>query len=277
MSIDVEIKQSLFGRKTMPLEVILGEHLHYGSFVNDHLLPGQMGEGEFIAYDPRQIGRGFSVIWTPREKRKITLRLLHPSTEQELREFFSAVERMTTHWEGKLTVDGTRLRPEDFLQSLPGMLEFNEKLIRDLSQQVLSGEHDSWTLFSALWPLTLGPEEAAVFVQDPSAYGRWLHERQSVEAIYASPRFYATEQGIQGEFTLPSQGCVILPDQPTVPFGIVDTATGKALECDTWQVRFEAKENTAPISYQDFLSMLPPEKKVRYDGDHFLIRSEDIE
>ena len=34
MAIDVMIQQKLFGNKSMPLEVILGESLHYGNFVN---------------------------------------------------------------------------------------------------------------------------------------------------------------------------------------------------------------------------------------------------
>ena len=65
MAIDVLIKQKLFGNKTVPLEVILGDSLHYGNFENDRLNIGELGETEFLAYNPRRIGRGFSVIWHP--------------------------------------------------------------------------------------------------------------------------------------------------------------------------------------------------------------------
>ena len=44
MSIDVLIKQKMFGGNTMPIGVILGEHLHYGNFVNDQLNIGELGE-----------------------------------------------------------------------------------------------------------------------------------------------------------------------------------------------------------------------------------------
>ena len=71
MSIDVLIKQRLFGNKTMPLEVILGEHLHYGHFVKDRLNVGELGETEFVAYNPKSIGRGFSAVWNPKEKKAI--------------------------------------------------------------------------------------------------------------------------------------------------------------------------------------------------------------
>ncbi|MBO4971931.1 MAG: hypothetical protein J6D45_03885, partial [Clostridia bacterium] len=98
MSIDVLIKQRLFGNKTMPLQVILGEHLHYGNFVKDQLNVGELGETEFIAYNPKSIGRGFSVVWNPKEKKAIALRLPQPSTTQELKDFYDAIERMVNHW-----------------------------------------------------------------------------------------------------------------------------------------------------------------------------------
>ena len=69
MAIDILIKQKMFGGKTMPLDVILGEHLHYGNFVTDQLNIGELGENEFVAYNPDSIGRGFSVIWNSGEKK----------------------------------------------------------------------------------------------------------------------------------------------------------------------------------------------------------------
>ena len=36
----------------MPLEVILGESLNYRNFENDMLNIGELGENEFIAYNP---------------------------------------------------------------------------------------------------------------------------------------------------------------------------------------------------------------------------------
>ncbi|MBO5305776.1 MAG: hypothetical protein J6B12_03330, partial [Clostridia bacterium] len=108
MSIDVLIKQKLFSNKTMPLAVILGENLKYGNFSNDRLDVGVLGESEFVAYNPQNIGRGFSVIWNPKEKRKISLRLPQPSTKRELTDFYATVERMAKYWDAKLVVDGIK-------------------------------------------------------------------------------------------------------------------------------------------------------------------------
>lgn len=44
MSIDITIKQKLFGSKTMPLEVILGDSLSYGFWENDQLTECKLGD-----------------------------------------------------------------------------------------------------------------------------------------------------------------------------------------------------------------------------------------
>ena len=57
MSLEVVIKQKLFGKKTMPLEVILGEELYYGNYENDCLNVGEMGAEEILVYNPERIGK----------------------------------------------------------------------------------------------------------------------------------------------------------------------------------------------------------------------------
>lgn len=45
----------MFGSKAIPLDVILGEKLHYGNFVSYQLNVGELGDTEFIAYNPESI------------------------------------------------------------------------------------------------------------------------------------------------------------------------------------------------------------------------------
>ena len=106
MSIDVILTQKGLFKKPMPLEVILGKELAYGKMEGFRLIRGQLGETEFLAYHPEHIARGFSVIWSPEEKERIQLRALTPSTEAELRDFYDAVDRMVSYWNGRLEVDG---------------------------------------------------------------------------------------------------------------------------------------------------------------------------
>jgi hypothetical protein len=274
MAIDVLIKQKLFGNKTMPLEVILGEQLHYGNFVNDQLNVGELGETEFVAYNPEHIGRGFSVIWNPKEKKTIALRLPLPSTTQELKAFYASIERMVKHWNGKLIVDGNRVRLSDFLADFNTMNNFNNQIMRQFFRQIRDGEHKSLTFYSAMWPLSVGKEEATLFLENPDRYAEWLHEKQSMDVYFASPRFYAGDDGIFARYILTDDMPAVLPHQPVVPFGITDPATGKPLECKKWFICLYIKERKEPVcemEYSKFLRLIPESKKSQYDDDRFLL------
>ena len=274
MSIDVLIKQRLFGNKTMPLEVILGEHLHYGNFVKDQLNVGELGETEFIAYNPQSIGRGFSVVWNPKEKKEIALRLPQPSTTQELKDFYDAIERMVNHWHGKLVVDGSRVSLSDFLSNFENTVDFNNKILNHFSQKVLDGKSNILTLYSTMWPLTVGKEEATMFMENPDYYAEWLHEKQSIDVYFASPDFYIGDRGIFARYILTNNLPSVFPYQPIVPFGITDPATGKQLECNKWLILLGVegeKEPLCEMEYSKFLSLIPENKKSKYDGNHFLL------
>ena len=274
MSIEVLIKQKLFGGKAMPIEVILGEHLRYGNFVNDRLNVGELGDTEFIAYNPESIGRGFSVAWSPKEKKTIALRLPQPSTTQELKDFYAAIERMMNHWDGKMIVDGSRVSLPDFLSDFDNMVDFNYKIIKQFSQQVLDGEHDTLTLYSTMWPLAIGKEEATLFMENPDYYAAWLHEKQSMDVYFASPYFYVGDKRIFARFFLTNNLPTVFPHQPTVPFGVTDPTTGKQLECKEWLIWLGIegeKEPLCEMEYSKFLSLIPESKKTKYDGSHFLL------
>ncbi len=274
MAIDVLIQQKLFTNKTLPLEVILGDRLRYGNFVNDQLNEGELGETEFVAYDPENIGRGFSVVWNPQERKRVMLRLPQPSTTQELKAFYAVVERIVNHWGGKLTVDGNRVRLADFLAALEAMDAFNNKIIEQFSKSVLDGEHETLTLYSAMCPLVIGKEEAAAFLGDPLNYAKWLHEKQSADAYWAVPDFFAGDDGIFARYILINGVPSVFPCRPAVPFGAVDPATGEPLVCEKWLVWFVVEGEQEPVAemeYAEFLSILPEEKKSRFDANHFLL------
>lgn len=274
MAIDVLIKQKLFGNKTMPLEIILGDNLHYGTYEQDRLNTGELGEGEFIAYNPQSIGRGFSVIWNPAENKNIALHLPVPSTIAELKDFYLCVERMVNYWGGKLIVDGNKTSLKDFMAGLDEMIAFNQRTLKDIASRVISGEHDTLTLYSAMWPLDMGKEEAETFLNSPEKYAEWLHEKQSAEVYFPSPDLYMGDNGVFGVYTLISGIPTVLPYKPTVPYSAVDPKTGKPLECKKWVVLLGIRGEKNPLCEMDYsalLQKLPKEKMSRFDGKHFLL------
>lgn len=274
MSIEITIKQKLFGSKTMPLEVILGDSLAYGFWENDQLTECKLGDTEFIAYDPNAIGRGFSVIWNPQEKKSISLRLPQPSTPDELRQFYDCIARMVQYWGGSLTVDGSRVKPDTFQAGFDDLVAFNDKIINHFCQQILQGENQNLTFYSAKWPLTIGLEEAERIHADHNFFAQWLHERQSMDVFFCNPRFFVGDVGIFGQYMLMNDLPTVFPVTPSVPFGMTDPATGKPLACSRWRVALVIENQPgalAEIDYADFLRRIPENHKTRYDETHFLL------
>ncbi len=275
MSIDVILKAKLFGKKTMPLAVILGEKLRYGAFCNGALIEGEMGENEFVAFDPESIGRGFSVVWNPQELKEISFRLPQPTTEKEYDAFYASVKRAADYWNGSLTVDGSKMKLEEFLAGLKDMKDFNKRLVGDMAKDVLSGKQDSLTLYSAKVPLTFGPEEARLFEKDHRNFEAWLHIKQTVDAFYIAPEIYQGEEGnFFGVLSVSSEEGCILEKKPHVPFGVVDPKTGKAIQTEDFRVLVGLQGADAPLgelSYEAFFKHLPQEKISYYDFDKILL------
>lgn len=275
MSIDITIKQKGFTKKTLPLEVILGHELAYGFFDGLRLEPGELGDSEFLAYHPEHIARGISIIWTPSETKQVALRSLSPSTSAELRDLYAMVRRITEYWNCALTVDGNKVKPEVFQNGLADMAAFNAKVLNHMTQKILSGEQENITLYSAMWPITMGKQEAEIFARDPDSFASWLHEKQSIDVYYAKPSFEMTEDGtVLGHYALTEDVRSIFPLKPYVPFGYVNPNTNKALECDQYDVSIYSITREAvigTIEYGQLIESIDPAKKSRFDDDHLLI------
>lgn len=275
MSIEVTITQRIFGSKPMPLEVILGSELQYGRLECDHLMVGERDENEIIVFHPECIGRGFSVVWNPNEKKKLQLRLPMPAPEKELRQFYAAVARMAEYWNGKLNVDGSATTVPAFMQGLENMLQFNERVIRRVAQEVVDGKHERLVLWSAMWPMIMGRDEAQCFLESPAALGVWLHEKQAMDVYHAPVSMYRREDQAMGVFVCVDECPAVYPDQPSVPFGMMDENTGKPLACEDWRVALvlQSEEGSiGEIPFQDFVKRLGCERISRYDAGHFLMQ-----
>ncbi len=274
MAIDVIVRQKRLFKKTLPLNVILGDRLLYGDFDGIRLIPDQIGADSFIAFDPEAIARGFSVVWTKNEKQTVSFRLPLPSTASEIRAFFDAVARVATYWRADVELDGTVMNIAAFSEKYDETLGFNERILRDMASELTQGEQRDWTLHAAMWPLVMGRDEAERFLQDPDAYGQWLHEKQAIDAYYAAPMFARTSNGVEGYYMLPCDALSVFPLVPHVPFGVVDPQTGKPLSCRTFYVVLsdvDAEEDMVKIPYSQFFERLDDRKTHEFDVGHFVL------
>lgn len=275
MSVDLTITQKGLFKKTLPLTVILGDRLHYGSYdAGWRMEQGKLAENEFTAFLPDSIARGFSVTWNAREKHRVDVRLLSPTGRKEIREFYAAVGRIMKYWNADLWVDCEKVSFDHWMAGLNDFIDFNTRTLHSFCRKINDGESEELTLFSAFWPLTIGKEEALRFEEDPDAFEAWLHEKQSVDAYYASPVFCQPDAGIIGRYVLIENCRSIFPLTPSVPFGLTDSDTGRQLVCNDYHVDvFSSTENKiiGELSFDLFIQRLPSEKVTRYDKNNNLI------
>ena len=278
MSIDIVIRQKGLFKKTLPLSVILGDNLACGVYEAGYRLdPGEWKseDGEIVVYDPHHKGRGFSVIWTPTQKKGVTLRALHPTSTYELKAFYATVARITDYWSCSLEVDGNPMTPAEFQAGLSNMLEANDRYLDLFIKESMDKEpYESMTLFSAFWPLEFGSKEAAE-VKDapegaPARFARWLHEMQSVDTYYAVAGYMEEKDGIVSRFAFTEDCDSLFPVRPSVPFGITG-ADGKPLEVSRYEVAIVATSTPSvsvigTIPYEAFMAALSPDKVSYYDA-----------
>ena len=278
MSIDIVIRQKGLFKKTLPLSVILGDNLACGVYEAGYRLdPGEWKseDGEIVVYDPHHKGRGFSVIWTPTQKKGVTLRALHPTCPEELKAFYATVARITDYWSCSLEVDGNPMTPAEFQAGFSDMLKANDRYLDLFIKESMDKEpYESMTLFSAFWPLEFGSKEAAE-VKDapegaPARFARWLHEMQSVDTYYAVAGYMEEKDGIVSRFAFTEDCDSLFPVKPSVPFGITG-ADGKPLEVSRYEVAIVATSTPSvsvigTIPYEAFMAALSPDKVSYYDA-----------
>ena len=278
MSIDVSIKQKGLWKKVMPFEVILGEELAFGSTDGMRLIPDQL-DGEIILYNPQSIGRGITLVWNENEKNEIQLRLLNPTTEEEMRSFFNCLRRITTYWKCTMTIDNIEEDVEEYLNQEEDLISFNNRIVKEVSEKIVHGESRSFTLMSTMWPLVIGKDEADQFVLNPHLFSTWMHERQNHDYYYAKPQFFKTEKGIKGIYALTEDCPSIFPEKPWVPLGVKNPETGKELECDFFEIALYSTtyDKTIGMIPYDCLFTLGPDYLSYYDGGSVVVENVNLD
>ncbi len=277
MAIHVIIQAGVFHRKPLPLDIIIGDVLHYGN-TEDYVqtMEGEVGQHEFIAYLPDHIGRGFQVIWHEGENKRVVLRQPLPCCREELNEFYRTVERIMTFWKGSLNVDGKATSLKSFLGTLEDNQRINEQAISDLGRDILNGCEGQHEIYGAMWPLCPGYPEGRLFLLSAENYGKWLHEKQVIDICYW-PVVYGVmpdeKVGIAISGFGPYEVPAIYPNKVSDDFKIRDPQTGRPVPVTKWLVNVDdGKEKFCEISYNEFRAKLPPEKISRYDSHKILIQ-----
>lgn len=279
MSIDIRITQKGLFKKALPLNVITGSDLHYGTSDGMKLKENDLSSNEIILYHPEHISRGFSIDWTPEKKDYVDLRALSPDSREGLEDFFAVIQRIAGYWKCEIEMDGNTVSVSELVSMIPDMQAFNETVLESVCADILSGKKESLTLYSVMFPVVFGVSEAEQFQHDVKAFGKWLHEKQSEDAYYAQPQFFRTDAGIVGRYVVTEDCRTIFPLKGQVPLGISDPETGKALKCNRYEVYFYSISQEKMLGYVPFETFIEIIKKQaeRFDGTNLIFEGLSLE
>lgn len=276
MAIHVILEAGLFHHVPLPFDVIIGDKLAYGDAEKYvQTMTGEIGEKEFIAYLPEQIGRGFQVFWHEGEARRVVLRLPLPCCEPEMREFYQTVQRIAEFWKARLIVDGKRTSLKAFMATLEENVRFNADTIREVGKKIVSETGCTVEILGAMWPLRPGVEEGRMFMLDPDSFAEWLHEKQAIDACYW-PLVYAApdNESVEGWVNFGPLGVPGIYRNHTPPSGFTTPhpVTGRHVPVVAWRVMISDDDDPiCQLSYEAFRAKLPADKVHRYDRDMILI------
>lgn len=275
MSVEITIKQRGLFKKPLPLEIILGDNLKYGAYDGLRLAHDEMGNGEFVAYNPQHIARGFSVQWQEGEKQQIYMRLPVPTCAEEVDDYFDTVERISSFWKkADIEIDGNPTTMDEINRSRQSMKEFNLSTLNMYG----SGKYGEGVhyIFCAFWPIALGEREKKRFAnaENLDDFRDYLHERQSIDAYYAKPSFYQKGNEVFGMYAFTEETRSIFPNKAYVPFGVNEPGSNSPLKADNFYVTlYSISKDTSlgAVRYDDFINSLDEDDFEYYDGANKII------
>jgi len=270
MGLDVTIKQKKLIKKALPFEIICGD-LSYGRSDDCwRLAVGETDENGFIMFNPAHIGRGIGVEWKNGEKNKVFMRLPFPASEEDVDDFYDVVERITDFWGADgFEQDGNIMPVSEIPAQRQSMKEFNIKALNGMCDK-----NETLTFFCAMYPLNLTDEEKARFAvaENLDSFRDYMHEKQSIDAYYAVPRFYKVDNDkIMGVYTITEDVVSIVPKAPYLPFGV-------ELEVDEWVVYLASETRDGIVgrcNYEDFISNVT--EFSQYDSTHIIFDGFSLE
>lgn len=275
MSVTIQIIQKGIFKKSLPDEIILGENLYYGILDGEALVPGERCPDGFLAFNPKCIGRGISVLAHVNEKHKVELHINNPTTAEELRDFYDCVARIAHFWNVKNIIEeGNKTALTEFLNTYEKNRDFNWRALDEWIQKILDDEYEDLVVGGALWPLVIDLEDAKSIRGEHSleSFRDYLNRMQNIDWYFASPRFFDFPQfGLGGVYIVIPDTVSLFPNEPKVPFGIVDPETNEPMDIKKWIVGLSMTETALNLPYEKFITMLPAEKVTRYNSQYIKV------
>ncbi len=259
MSASIEIRPA--EGKTFALKDLLPEGWEYGTYGEGYVLQDAEDESSVIAFDPECIGCGICI---EQKDGTITLDLGTITGAQEIRSFYALAARICKLCGASVfSRNGEIASPGQADKYIKEDTEEAEKSLFVMLKK-LEGGQEAASLYGALNPVAIGLSDARKLGADAERLGKFLHEKQSVKALYAVPKiFQDPESGeLVGVFALASDIMTVLPDSPQAPFYL-------ERPIERWAAYlYISDDEYGYVSYEDLAKRCA--RLAEYDALHFL-------
>lgn len=275
MSLDIHLKQTKLIKKKFTLADITNALDGYAYGISDvgfilTDLDGDFEDKYIIFYDPKKIGRGFTLQYISSE-RAIDLNLNVPCTYHDIEDFYECTKRLCKMMGiQKFEHDGEILTLED----IPEKVKYTMNWVGNVLDSFVKDEKFGYT-FGAIYPLHV-EEKFMKSIMDLDeenkviAFEEYLHEKQNQDLYYAKARVYKiNDERLVGFFTLSEGVDSIFPDEPALPIMSDD------LDISDWYigiVSFDGEPHLeGNIAFNTLKEVLDLSSLPRFDESHFII------
>lgn len=258
MAVNIEIRQKKLFKKEITVPGIAElKNLSFGVANENYvIIEGETGKYT-ILYDKESIGRGFEV-WI--EDKDIFMRLPLPSTAGDIVKFYTLIECLC----GKMGVkefirEGEKVPVEYCNMFIQQDTDASIEAIEEITSRILSGESKQFFIFGAVNPVALGVKEVNKIAGNMDYFEELLHELQTLDLYYASPRFYKKENGeLFGMYFIEEDLVTAVPYSPYVLFEMDE-------EVNEWYMYLPGG---ITVSYDNFIEKAPHVRD--YDDVRFI-------
>ena len=213
MSINVSIKKT----KDISIEEILKfNKLSYGVVDENFILEFNKTGETTIFYCPSCIGRGFDVFY---DEKNINLRLPLPSTPTDIAIFYDVVIKIAKHMKVKEVI---RDDEKVLVSKLAEFIEIDQNISMDcltnFYSQIIKGEMETFTLFCAFNPITLGKDEFEYINGSLDNFEKLLSSLQEKDVYYAGPTIYKrrVDDSLFGLYFINENVPTVIPIEPGI-------------------------------------------------------------
>lgn len=276
MSKEITIKNSRWFKKQLNYEdIIEGTSFIFGGLDEQGRTTDYDGEDavEQLIYDTQSIGRG--VYFDVADGNKtVNLELLLPATEADFRVLYTVARRIASLWGAKsILLDDEEVKLTELDDCMENDFAISTGLLADFADKVEGG---AINILCATLPISINSQQLTDFSNDYKAFGKYLHERQSIYPFYSIAIYVSSDSEKTVKYVAIPDGKFVLPNNPQMTYHDGENS----IEYDNAVIAtpnlFKEGE-IAEVDFMQFLSHVPDDKKAEFDCEHTLISPLSVE